>query len=185
MKKLILQTSSASHRNTHKLAQLLMAEREFDLIDLSTKNIGHFDYDFNNKNDDFLPLICKIIAEYELIIFLTPVYWYSMSGIAKVFLDRISDLLKIEKETGRKLRGKWMGAMACGSDSDEIEGFFVPFRLSADYLGMHYIGDAHAWVEDDQEPEPEVKAIVKTFTQKIIAAERAFIANGKSTGTRF
>ncbi|MCP4458779.1 MAG: NAD(P)H-dependent oxidoreductase [Cytophagales bacterium] len=36
----------------------------------------------------------------------TPVYWYSMSGIMKVFLDRIYDVLTIEKELGRKLHGK-------------------------------------------------------------------------------
>ena len=181
MKKLILQTSSASHRNTHKIAQLLMAEDDFDLIDLSTKKIGHFDYDFNNTEDDFLPLIREIIAKYDLIIFLTPVYWYSMSGIAKVFLDRISDLLKIEKATGRKLRGKWMGAMSCGSDGDEIKGFFVPFRLSADYLGMHYIGDVHVWVEDEQEPEPEVIAATKAFFRLIQKIE----LNTSSHGTSF
>ena len=35
------------------------------------------------------------------IIFVTPVYWYAMSGRMKVFFDRWTDLLKIDKDTGR------------------------------------------------------------------------------------
>ena len=53
-----------------------------------------------------------IISKYDTIIFATPVYWYSMSGILKVFIDRITDLLTIEKELGRKLRGKKMAVVS-------------------------------------------------------------------------
>jgi multimeric flavodoxin WrbA len=87
------------------------------------------------------------ILAYETIIFITPVYWYSMSGLMKNFFDRISDCLKTEKDLGRKLRGKNMIAIACGSDETEVEGFFVPFKNSAEYLGMNYLGNLHTWVE--------------------------------------
>ena len=81
------------------------------------------------------------------------VYWYSMSGLMKAFFDRITDCLKIEKETGRKLRGKYMAAISCGSDDNEVEGFFVPFQKSADYLGMTYVGNIHTWIESNHPPE--------------------------------
>jgi multimeric flavodoxin WrbA len=55
----------------------------------------------------------------------TPVYWYTMSGIMKVFFDRFSDLLRIEKDLGRKLRGKSMAVISCGAD--EIRRFFATY----------------------------------------------------------
>ena len=36
----------------------------------------------------------------------------------KKFFDRISDCIKIEKETGRKLRGMEMAVLSCGSDNE-------------------------------------------------------------------
>lgn len=60
----------------------------------------------NSRNADYLNLMKQILDKYETLILATPVYWYSMSGIMKVFFDRLTDLLTIEKEFGRKLRGK-------------------------------------------------------------------------------
>jgi hypothetical protein len=66
-----------------------------------------------------------------------------MSGIMKVFFDRFSDLIRIEKEEGRKLRGKNMFVIS-NSHSDLIDAsFYIPFQKSADYLGMNYLGDIH------------------------------------------
>ena len=52
-------------------------------MDISEEKIrNYYDYEYKNQNDDFLPTIKKILA-YDLILFITPVYWYSMSGIMK------------------------------------------------------------------------------------------------------
>ncbi len=165
MKKVIIQGSSKSNGNTNQIAKLIQKELECDLVDLKNYQIGQFDYDFKNRQDDFLPLINKIIT-YDLILFLTPVYWYSMSGLMKTFFDRITDCLKIEKETGRRLRGKYMMAISCGSERKATEGFFVPFELSAQYLGMEYLGDLHTWIEKD-EPNEEVIHNVQRFIQRL------------------
>ncbi|WP_291800231.1 flavodoxin family protein [Lutibacter sp.] len=63
-------------------------------MNLYDKKINHFDYDFNN-DDGFLPLMKNVIEKYDTIIFATPIYWYSMSGVLKVFFDRLSDLLHV------------------------------------------------------------------------------------------
>ncbi len=136
----------------------------------SLKRIGYFDYEFKNQKDDFLSIIKKIANEYELIVFATPVYWYSMSGLMKTFFDRLSDCLRIEKETGRKLRGKNMAAISCGSDEIETEGFFTPFQKSAEYLGMTYIGNIHTWIEDELVSN-EVETRIKNFAKLLIEAE--------------
>jgi multimeric flavodoxin WrbA len=63
-----------------------------------------------------------------------------MSGTTKKFIDRLTDCLMTEKETGRKLRGKAMAVVSCGSDSDLKTGFSMPFVETAKYLGMTYLG---------------------------------------------
>lgn len=162
----IIQGSSKSNGDTNTILNYLNTSNQFDIIDLNTKNIGHFDYDFKNANDDFLQQMEEIIEKYDTIIFATPVYWYSMSGILKVFFDRISDLLKTEKDIGRKLRGKSMAMISCSNANDLKEGFSMPFIETANYLGMSYLGDIHAWVENGKISE-EVKEIINTFRLKI------------------
>lgn len=97
----------------------------------------------------FLPLMQKIIANYDTFIFATPVYWYSMSGIMKVFWDRMTDLITIEKDLGRQLRGKNMAVLSCSNGNNLGENFWLPFTESADYLGMHYLGNLHTYEGQD------------------------------------
>lgn len=168
MKKgIILLGSSNSHGETFKVSKYLSDKTGFQIIDLKSKSIEPFDYEFKNSNDDFLPLIKEIVNNYEIIIFATPVYWYAMSGTMKIFFDRISDCLKIEKETGRKLRGKEMAVLSCASDKDLKNGFLMPFIESANYLGMKYVGNVHCWLEDDKIPEG-VKQNLNMFAQNIL-----------------
>jgi len=163
MKGIIIQGSSRSAGSTYKVAQVLKAQLDFDILNLCEKNIGHFDYEFRNQQDDFLPTIKEIVEKYEVIIFATPVYWYTMSGLMKNFFDRISDCLKIEKDTGRKLRGKSMATISCSGDPSVVEGFFIPFQKSADYLGMHYLGNIHTWLDEGKDISDEVLKRIKDF----------------------
>ena len=166
MKIVIIQGSSRSIGNTKKIIDLFKNHIEFDIIDLASKKIGQFDYDFNNRNDDFKTLFEKIVNDYDVILFATPVYWYAMSGLMKTFFDRITDFLKNDKVNGRKLKGKYTGAISCGSDSKQWEGFFMPFQNSAAYLGMNYIGDVHTWMGDGQH-DAKVVSLVSDFSDKI------------------
>ena len=144
-KGVIIQASSRSQGNTSLMVSYINNLLDFDIIDLNKKKIGHFDYDFKNQNDDFNALFKDIVKKYDTIVFATPIYWYTMSGILKVFIDRISDFLKTEKEYGRQLRGKKMAVISCGSDAEIFEGFTMPFVQSANYLGMDYLGHVHTW----------------------------------------
>lgn len=166
MKKVIIQGSSRSNGNTKKAVDLLMQHVDCDFIDLKTKSILPFDYEFNNKNDDFLPLIKQIVANYDIILFATPVYWYSMSGIMKTFFDRITDCITVEKDTGRKLRGKSMALLSTSSETAETEGFQMPFYKSADYLGMNYLGAVHLGFEDGT-PSSNTEDLIRDFAKKI------------------
>jgi len=166
-KGVIIQASARSNGSTSKVVHIIKSQTQFDVIDLNQKQINHFDYEFKNKNDDFNSLFKEIAKNYDVILFATPIYWYTMSGMLKVFLDRISDFLFHEKEFGRLLRGKKMGIVSCGSDAEVFEGFAMPFVQSANYLGMDYLGHLHTWVENDQASEKVNDLISEYVANKI------------------
>lgn len=168
-RKVILQGSSNSFGNTHKVINYLNKNDNFDVIDLATKNIGHFDYEFKNKDDDFLPLMEQIVEKYDTIVVATPIYWYTMSGILKVFFDRITDLLDFKKELGDKLHGKNMAMISNSGDDDLPKSFSMPFIETANYLNMKYLGDTHAWfTENGSEITEKAKKEIALFREKIL-----------------
>jgi len=143
MKKVIIVGSSRNDGDTIKLVNEVLKIANWDLINLNDFNFSYYDYENKNRNDDYLPLMKQIIETYDTLIFTTPVYWYSMSGIMKVFFDRITDLLTIEKELGRKLRRKKMAVVSCSAGDNLNELFWHPFMKTAEYLGMEYLGNIH------------------------------------------
>ncbi|MDH7447313.1 flavodoxin family protein [Aquimarina sp. 2201CG14-23] len=166
MKKgIIVQGSSRSDGDTAKIVSYLKNVSGFDIIDLNQRDIKYFDYEFQNQ-DDFEIIFKNIVQNYQTIVLATPVYWYTMSGIMKVFLDRISDYLYKEKEYGRMLRGKEMAMMSCSNDDDRVDEFNLPFSRSAEYLGMEYLGDIHTWVKNQELPI-EVKEKINAFALNI------------------
>ena len=166
MKSIILLGSSNSNGNTKKITDLISAKTNSDVIDLKQLNISEFDYDFKNINDDFHPLLKRIVENYDLMILATPVYWYTMSARMKIFLDRLSDCLKIKKDIGRRLRGKKIAIVSCGSDKVLKHGFHMPFQETAKYLGMHYVDDVHCWINEHSISQ-EVMQSIETFSKEV------------------
>ncbi len=163
----IIKGSSNKVGNTQKVIDFINENNQFDVIDLLDYNIGHFDYNFKNAEDDFLPLMERIIETYDTIVFVTPVYWYTMSGLMKVFFDRMSDLLHYRKELGRKLRGKNMAMMSNSGENDRRIGFEMPFIESAKYLSMNYLGDSHAFFSGNELAE-DAKIKINEFKNSLI-----------------
>ena len=143
MKTIIISGSSRSDGDTDKLVKQIQAIKGWPEISLLNYDIGHFDYDYNNKDDDFLPLIKDLIQNFDTFVFVTPVYWYSMSGRTKVFFDRLTDLLTIEKELGRELKGKNMIGLSVSIGNNLGSDFWKPFQNTANYLNMNFLGGLH------------------------------------------
>ena len=166
MKGTIILGSSRSDGNTAKIAnQLVELNPDLKLIDLNVKQITYYDYAHGNIDDDFIPTIEDILKR-DLIIFVTPVYWYSMSAIMKTFFDRLSDLLTVRKELGRQLRGKKMATISSNSDPQIDDRFYLPFRQTAGYLGMEYLGDLHTYVLNGSISE-SLKAEMRQFIEEL------------------
>ncbi|MEM6764827.1 MAG: NAD(P)H-dependent oxidoreductase [Bacteroidota bacterium] len=147
VKAVIIMGSSHSGQDTQTVGKALAEASGFPLIDITQYDITYFDYEHKNQGDDYLSLMEGIIESYDLLIFLSPIYWYSMSAVMKNFFDRMTDLLTIKKEVGRKLRGKSMAAISSANGEEGVDSFFSAFQLSADYLGMTYLGETHIQVE--------------------------------------
>lgn len=168
-KTVLIQASARSEGDTSVVSNYLKTEFGMDLIDLKTLNINPFDYDNNNQDDDFLPTINKLIEDYNYWVFLSPVYWYSISARMKIFLDRISDLLMWNKELGRKIRGKNMALISVSNSSLDNPHFGLPISLSAEYLSMNYMGHNHCIVVRGNLPEEETEKLQELFRSSLIS----------------
>jgi len=140
MNKVIIFGSSRSFGDTRKVVDEILGHSGIELFDLNKFNISPFDYEHLNRNDDFIPLIEKLVA-YDIWIIATPVYWYATSVQHKIFFDRFSDLLSLRKDLGRKLRGKKLFVIA-SFDTSYPRGFEDTFEQICKYLGMEYLGSS-------------------------------------------
>ena len=165
-KGVIILGSARSKGNTHTIVSKLQELTGFDIVDLKKYKINHFEYDLSNE-DDFNVLFKKLTATYETFVFATPIYWYTMSGIMKVFFDRMSDFLFEEKDIGRRLRQKRMAVISCGSDEEIKQGFEMPFVESAAYLGMNYMGHIHTWIVANKITE-NVQQRITNFAKQLM-----------------
>jgi putative NADPH-quinone reductase len=139
MQSIVIFGSARSHGNTRSVIDDLIEGKEWiSFIDLSALNISEFDYDHKNQDDDFIPLMEKIV-QHDRIILVTPVYWYSVSTRMKIFLDRWSDVLKIRKDLGRALKGKRLFIITT-FQSSLPKGFEDPFIQLCEYMEILYEG---------------------------------------------
>lgn len=151
---IVLFSSSRKNGNTRQLINDLNQHTHITTIDLSNYRFSDYDYDHQNLDDDFLPLVRRVLA-YDNIIFASPVYWYSTTPTMKRFLDRITDLLDVPelKETGKELRRK-TGFVLATSVHEEISSTFLAcFEHTFKYLGMNVGGHIHAQCKENYESQ--------------------------------
>lgn len=167
-KPIIVFGSGRSNGNTSDAVKLIMEKMDAtSIIDLAHYKIGDFDYHHENKHDDFLPLIKQII-QYETIILATPVYWYTMSAVMKRFVDRLSDLLTINKDYGRLLRQKNLAVISSYSVHPEGKnGFESIFINTAKYLDMNYMGCYFHYAGDDESVIAKNSDLIDTFIKSL------------------
>jgi multimeric flavodoxin WrbA len=137
-------SSARRHGNTGQLMDRIASELGIDVVDLGSLRMSPYDYDHRNRDDDFEPLMRRVLA-HDQIVFAAPIYWYSVPPAMKIFLDRISDFLDLPDllPEGRRLRGK-TGYVACTSVGDEPAAEFIgAFRATFGYLGMRDGGALH------------------------------------------
>jgi len=163
---LIIFGSSRNDGNTLKAIKAVIKDRPIPIVDLQELNIAHYDYNYGNSHDDFIPLAEKMVR-HNPIILATPVYWYSMSALMKTFIDRWSDLLDIRKDIGRRLTNKELYIITSFGESVP-RGFEDAFSQTCDYLDMQYKGCFYFYSgNDDLELSKNNEAMASRFSTQI------------------
>jgi putative NADPH-quinone reductase len=125
------------------------------LADLCAYRIEPFRY-AAPPDDDFVAL-AGLMVQHEAIVFATPVYWYAMSGLMKIFFDRLTDLTGPDESRplGRLLRGRSIWLLATGTDVALPTGFEEPFARTAAYFGMHWRGGIYLQADPLTPPQDQ------------------------------
>ena len=153
-------SSSRRNGNTGQFLDRIATELNVEIVDLASQRMSQYDYEHRNRDDDFEPLMQRVLA-FDRIILASPVYWYAVSPPLKVFLDRVTDFLELPDlvNEGRRLRGK-TAYVVCTSIYDEVPKSFIGSLADTfDYLGMRFGGIAHANCRDGYLPsQHDIKA---------------------------
>jgi multimeric flavodoxin WrbA len=158
---LILLGSSRGDGETKRAVSIALEDRA-DCLDLQNYDIGLYDYENANRRDDFLKVI-DLVWQRETIVFATPVYWFAMSARLKIFFDRLTDLITIEKKRGRALAGKTAWLIATGAEENLPDGFEVPFARTCEYFSVIYRGSAYLYTGSDPDLRDQSEACMKDF----------------------
>jgi multimeric flavodoxin WrbA len=148
-KTIALFSSSRRNGNTGRLIDRIGSELKIEIVDLAGLCISPFDYDHRNRDDDFEPLMRRVLT-HDQIIFATPIYWYAVSAAMKVFLDRISDFLELPDllADGRRLRGKSAYVVCTSASAEAAPEFMSAFDETFRYLGMRFGAALHVDCSD-------------------------------------
>ncbi len=91
-------------------------------------------------NDD-AKLVLKKMADVDVIVFATPLYFYSASAQIKLIMDRMFSLYKWDnqaKTMQTPLKGKTMVVLGSAFEDIGLDVLEKPFRLTAEYSGMKF-----------------------------------------------
>jgi multimeric flavodoxin WrbA len=150
----VLFGSSRRNGNTDILGNLLVEGLEADKIYLADYNLQPItDYrQAETKaypDDDYHNLIARVLQQ-DVIVFVTPIYWYGISGILKTFIDRWSQtLLEDRSNFLGKMSTKKAYVLAVGDDEPLIKGlplihqFQYIFAFTRTQLDGYVIGTAN------------------------------------------
>lgn len=129
---------------------------------------------FPQVNDDY-QLFIQEILEYDTLIFATPIYWYSMSGIMKNFIDRWSQTLRDSEmsQFKQQMAKKCAYVIAVGGDQPNLKGLAMiqQFQYIFDFMGMtmsgYLIGEGNkpGDIEKDIKAIHAAKALNKVISQ--------------------
>lgn len=148
MKILAINGSSRDKGNTEYLLTELLQGIESTTISLRDYNIHpitdqrHDPQGFQDVNDDYDEVI-QLVLNHDLLIFATPLYWYSMSGYMKNFVDRWSQSLRDPRYDFRKLMSEKKAFVTIvGGERVHLKALPLvqQFQLIFDFMSMEFLG---------------------------------------------
>lgn len=115
--------------------------RDYSILPI--RDMRHSEEGFQDQNDDYNSIISRIL-QHDTLIFSTPIYWYSMSGTMKNFIDRWSQTLRDSKypDFKSKMATKKAYVIAVGGDNPHIKGLpmIQQFKYIFDFMEIEFMG---------------------------------------------
>ena len=124
-------------------------------------------------DDEVKPVLAKM-AEVDVIVMCTPLYFFSASAQLKSVIDRMFSLYKWDNQAGTMetpLKGKMFVLMASAFEDVGLDALERPFALTADYTGMKFksLLVPNAGVSGDIKNRPYVRLKTIALGQKVAA----------------
>ncbi|MEN9406746.1 MAG: hypothetical protein RLZ12_1030 [Bacillota bacterium] len=148
MNLLIINGSSRAGGNSEQLAEQLVAGlpavNRLVLRDMKITPIvdeRHSAHGFKTVADDCEACI-KQLMTHDVLVFVTPLYWYSMSGLMKNFIDRWSQFLRsTDYDFKGAMQGKKVYLVVTGGPKVRRQGGLLVMQMQhiCDFMGMEFI----------------------------------------------
>ena len=84
----------------------------------------------------------------------------------KVFFDRMTELVGAQKSSGRLLKGKSIYLISTSASEEQPIEFELPFRETAKYLNMAYLGTSHFYFPVENELTAKVDIDILELKKK-------------------
>ncbi len=91
--------------------------------------------------DDDAKLVLAKMAQVDVIVFATPLYFFGASAQLKLVFDRMFSLYKWDNDAGTMktpLKGKTLVLLASAFEDIGLDALEKPFALTAEYTGMKF-----------------------------------------------
>ncbi|NRD77120.1 flavodoxin family protein [Bacillus sp. BRMEA1] len=130
---------------TERAVQGIVTEEIYlrDHTILPIEDMRHSPEGFQDRSDDYNTIIDRILP-HDILVFSTPIYWYSMSGTMKNFIDRWSQTLRDAKypDFKNKMASKKAFVIAVGGDDPAMKGLpmIQQFKYIFDFMGIEFGG---------------------------------------------
>lgn len=135
MEKILFVNSSLNREgNTYRIGEELLKDKEHDVLQMADYRISQYGQVFE---DDEMKEVLKEIDKYDILVIGSPVYWYTVGGMLKTFIDRLYMLPEAEVLRGKKIYLFAQGSLPNEDTVKSIE--FLSNRLSY-LMGMELKG---------------------------------------------
>lgn len=153
----VLFGGSRQQGNSATLAEKVVHGLDYQWIDLTkyhfnpVRDVRHAEGKITDYQDDYIEVLDKML-ESDTVIFVSPVYWYSVSASMKAFIDHWSETLRDEKyaDFKEKMAKIEFRLILVGGDCPKIKArpCMHQIEYSLEFLGAtlsdYLIGTANA-----------------------------------------
>lgn len=135
MEKILFVNSSPNRDgNTYRIGEELLKDKEHDVLQMADYRISQYGQVFEY---DEMKEVLKEMDKYDILVIGSPVYWYTVGGMLKTFIDRLYMLPEAEALRGKKL---YLFAQGSAPNQDTVKSIeFLSNRLSY-LMGMELKG---------------------------------------------